>query len=128
MAPVIRGLRAMTLHATDIQKSRGFYSKVLGLKEEGPTPTIPRVVFKIPGVASRLSMHVTDSQEGGCEPGTVSGIQFDCADPEAASTAIKRRGGTVVDEPWTMVRGQAKISRAVIADPDGNEFILSSAL
>jgi predicted enzyme related to lactoylglutathione lyase len=73
-------------------------------------------------------MHVQGGTEGGREPGTVSGILFHCADPVAASATIRAPGGAIVDEPWTMQRGGVNIVRVVVADPDGNEFILSSAL
>lgn len=128
MPPIIDGLQAVTVHVKDLQKARDFYSKVLGLEEVVPTPNVPRVVFKIPGNPTRLLMHIPGPDEGGREPGTESGIQFHCTDPVAACTAIRQNGGAVVDEPWTTQRGGATIVRAVIADPDGNEFILSSGL
>jgi len=58
----------------------------------------------------------------------VSGIQFFCADPAAAWPSVKRQGGTISDELWSMKRGTTTTIRAVIADADGNEFLLSSAL
>jgi predicted enzyme related to lactoylglutathione lyase len=54
----------------------------------------------------------------------VSGIQFQCTDPEAAYGAIRSNGGIIVDEPWSVLRGEATITRAVIAKPDWNEFTL----
>lgn len=128
MSSVIEGLQAITVHVTDLQKARQFYSKVFGLEVEGQLPNVPRVVFRIPGTPTRLMMHVQIGDEGGREPGTVSGVLFQCADPAAACAEIERKGGAVVDEPWTMHRGSQTIVRAVIADPDGNEFLLSSAL
>jgi predicted enzyme related to lactoylglutathione lyase len=125
---IVDGLQAVTVHVTDLEKARRFYSSVLGLEEERGNPEIPRAVFKIPGTATRLTMHVTTLEEGGREPGTVSGVLFRCPDPESACLAIEQNGGTVVDKPWNMHRGGVTIVRAVIADPDGNEFILSSAL
>jgi predicted enzyme related to lactoylglutathione lyase len=127
MPPLIDGLQAVTVHVTDLERSRAFYSKVLGLEEDVSVPNAPRVVFKIPGGATRLIMHIQREGEGGREPGTVSGILFGCADPVATCAEIQKRGGSVVDEPWTMQRGPATIVRAVIADPDGNQFLLSSA-
>jgi predicted enzyme related to lactoylglutathione lyase len=128
MAAVIEGLQAVTVHVTDLGKAREFYSKVLGLEEDRSSPSVPRAVFKIPGSAARLSMHVTTPDEGGRAPGTVSGILFQCTDPVAACEAIKRAGGMVTTEPWTIKRDYGTIVRAVIADPDGNEFLLSSGL
>jgi predicted enzyme related to lactoylglutathione lyase len=73
-------------------------------------------------------MHIQTGTEGGREPGTVCGILFHSRDPAAACEAIKQHGGAVVDEPWTMERGSATITRAVIADPDRNQFILSTSI
>lgn len=128
MAPIIEGLQAVTVHVTDLEKARAFYSKVLLLEEERPIPNIPRAVYKLHGTPTRFLIHVQVGDEGGREPGTVSGLQFYCPDPVAACALIKKNGGTVVDEPWSMQRGHSTVVRAVIADPDGNEFILSSGL
>ncbi|HEV8049728.1 MAG TPA: VOC family protein [Thermoplasmata archaeon] len=126
MPHIVEGLHAVTLHVTDLAKARNYYANVLGLEEEILEPNAPRVVFQIPGCTTRLSMHVQGEGEGGREPGTVSGIVFLCADPVAACATIRARGGTVTNEPWSMKRGDATIVRAVIADPDGNELMLSS--
>ncbi|MCI4346450.1 MAG: VOC family protein [Thermoplasmata archaeon] len=118
----------MTVHVSDLERGRGFHGKVLGLEEEPPNPKIPRAVFKLPGTSTRLTMHVQGPTEGGREPGTVSGILFHSSDPVAVGAAIREHGGAVVNEPWTMQRAAVEILRVVVADPDGNEFILSSAL
>lgn len=128
MPRVIEGLQAVTVHVTDLPRAREFYSRVLGLEEEPPHPNLRRAVFKIPGTPTRLLMHVQTGTEGGRKPGTVSGILFHCSDPVAATVVVKENGGSIVDEPWTMHRGEVEIVRVVVADPDGNEFILSSSL
>jgi len=128
MAPIVEGLQAVTVHVTDLDRARPFYSKVLGLEEDDPVPNLPRASFKIPGTSTRLTMHVQRPGEGGREPGTVSGVLFYCKDPIAAAESVKAHGGTVVDEPWSMQRGPATVVRTVVADPDGNQFILSSGL
>jgi predicted enzyme related to lactoylglutathione lyase len=128
MGTVVEGLQAVTVHVTDLQRAREFYSKVLHLEEDVPVPNAPRVVFKIPGTSTRLLMHIQGPDEGGRAPGTVSGILFQCADPVAACAAVHERGGSVVNEPWSIQRGGATIVRAVVADPDGNEFLLSSSV
>jgi predicted enzyme related to lactoylglutathione lyase len=128
MSAGIEGLQAVTVHVTDLAKAREFYSKVLGLEEVVTPPNAPRLVYAIPGTPTRLVMHIPKPEEGGRAAGTVSGILFACRDPAAACQAIQRSGGVVTAEPWTIERDGAKIVRAVFADPDGNEFLLSSGV
>jgi predicted enzyme related to lactoylglutathione lyase len=71
-------------------------------------------------------MHIQSPGEEGREPGTVSGVVFYHPDPVNACKTFKSRGGTVVAEPKLVELPNASFVRAVIADPDGNEFILSN--
>lgn len=128
MATVIDGLQSVTVHVTDLARSRQLYGTVLGLEEISSTPSAPRLIYALPGTGTRLLMHIPTPEEGGRAPGTVSGILLSCRDPVAACEEIRRRGGTVTSEPWTIERGGTTIVRAVFADPDGNEFVLSSGV
>ena len=116
----------MTLHIRDIQQARAFYKDVLGLQELSFNEKASRAVFALPGTSTILSMHIQAPGEGGREPGTVTGVVFSHPDPAAACEEIKRRGGTVTVEPTTVELPGAKFVRAVFADPDGNEFLLSN--
>jgi predicted enzyme related to lactoylglutathione lyase len=121
--PVIEGMSAVTVHVTEINRARKFYSEVLGLTEVTYQPERRRAVFKIPGHETTvLSMHEMAPEEGGRPAGTVSGIIFSHRDPAKAMEEIRRRGGAVLTEvakaPTGMVRGS-------FADPDGNEFVLA---
>lgn len=121
--PTIQGLSAVTVHITDVDRSRRFYGEVLGLQEKEYQPDRQRLVYALPGSSTLLTMHVmSDPREEGRAPGTVSGIVFAHSDPVAALNEIRQKGGTVVAEarkmPWGLVRG-------VFADPDGNEFIIA---
>lgn len=128
MAAAIEGLEAITVHVRDIYKARRFYGEVLGLNELEFDGSIGRAVFAIPGAATTLRMHVFDPQEGGREPGTVSGIVFSHHDPESACAEIARKGGQVTDPPHKIRPPGFTATMAVIADPDGNEFVLRSSL
>ncbi len=124
-ASVIEGMSAVTLHVAEIDRSRKFYREVLGLTEITYQAERRRAVFAIPGSAGTvLTMHEMGPQEGGRPPGTVSGIIFSHREPAKAMEEIRRRGGTVTVEvdktPFGFLRG-------CFADPDGNEFVLSSA-
>lgn len=126
MGEIVTGLHSVTVHIRDVQKARGFYRDVLGLKELLFDDRANRIVFALPGTTALLTMHVQAPGEEGREPGTVSGIVFRCADPEAACREIVRRGGTVTVEPRLIESAIGSFVRAVISDPDGNEFILSN--
>jgi|HubBroStandDraft_1064217.scaffolds.fasta_scaffold00084_61 catechol 2,3-dioxygenase-like lactoylglutathione lyase family enzyme len=125
MTEVIESLGAVTVHIRDVKASRAFYKDVLGLKEVDYSEEFQRARYAIPGTSTILTIHRQGPDEGGREPGTVSGIAFFHHDPFAAIAEIKRRGGTVTSEPVTVERpGIVAYTLGVIADPDGNEFIV----
>ncbi len=126
MVATIEGLEAVTVHVREIRQARKFYGEVLGLKELQFDGSVGRAVFAIPGATATLRMHVYDPAEGGREPGTVSGVVFSHHDPASACAEIARRGGTVTDPPHEIRPPGFSAMMAVIADPDGNEFVLRS--
>jgi catechol 2,3-dioxygenase-like lactoylglutathione lyase family enzyme len=123
---IVGGLHSVTVHVRDVVRSREFYRDVLGLKELMFDDRAQRIVFALPGTSALLTMHVQGPNEGGREPGTVSGIVFRSSDPAASCREIERRGGTVTVAPAVVESAVGSFVRAVIADPDGNEFILSN--
>lgn len=126
MPEVITGLHALTIHIRDIQKARAFYREVLGLKELSFVKSRNRAVFALPGTSTLLSMHIQGPGEGGREPGTVTGLIFHHPDPRAACDEIRRRGGMVTNEPRVVEFPGVKFVLGVVADPDGNEFVISN--
>jgi catechol 2,3-dioxygenase-like lactoylglutathione lyase family enzyme len=126
MSEAITGLHAVTIHIRDIQTARKFYRDVLGLTELKFDEKAHRSVFALPGTSTLLTMHVQAPGEEGRDPGTVSGIVFRHPDPTAACAEIRRRGGTVTVGSKVIDFPGGKFERAVIADPDGNEFVLSN--
>jgi catechol 2,3-dioxygenase-like lactoylglutathione lyase family enzyme len=124
MVDVIEGMEAVTVHIRDIERARTFYKEVLGLREVSFLPRASRAAFAIPGTSTLLTMHVLGETEGGREPGTVSGIVFSHRDPRSACAEIRRRGGTIVDEPETFPTALGTVTLGVFADPDGNQFVL----
>lgn len=93
MDEVIEGMEAVTVHIRDIERSRKFYSEVLGLREVSYLPEASRAAFAIPRSSTLLTMHILGEGEGGREPGTVSGVVFAHHDPVGACAEIRRRGG-----------------------------------
>jgi catechol 2,3-dioxygenase-like lactoylglutathione lyase family enzyme len=126
MTDVVTGLHAVTIHIRDIQKARTFYRDVLGFKELSFNEKAHRAVFALPGTTTLLTMHIQAPGEEGRDPGTVSGVVFQHPDPVAACAEIRRRGGTVTSEPALIELPGASFYRGAIADPDGNEFVVSN--
>ena len=126
MSGPIEGMEAVTVHVRDIHSARKFYGEVLGLAELQFDGKAGRAVFSIPGTSTTLRMHLYDPEEGGREPGTVSGVIFAHHDPVAACAEIQRRGGRVTDPPHEIHPPGFTATLSVIADPDGNEFVLRS--
>jgi catechol 2,3-dioxygenase-like lactoylglutathione lyase family enzyme len=126
VSEVITGLHAVTLHIRDVPKARTFYRDLLGLKELSFDEKANRAVYALPGTSTLLTMHIQAPGEEGRDPGTVSGVVFYHPDPAVACEEIKRRGGTVTGEAKVIEFPGVKFTRAVFADPDGNEFVLSN--
>src|SRR2546422_7842657 len=117
----IRKLNSIWVHVRDIKKARTFYHDVLGLSEIWYDEEGESASFRIPR-GPPLSMHVQGKGELGRSAGTVSGIYFSVEDVKRAARAIERKGGTVPDRPEKKPWGNWN---ATIADPDGNEFVLT---
>jgi len=126
MSEVITGLHAVTIHIRDIAKARGFYRDVLGLREVSYNEQASRAVYSLPGTSTLLTMHIQAPGEEGRDPGTVSGIVFQHPDPKTACEEIQRRGGAVTVAPNVVELPGVTFVRAAIADPDGNEFVVSN--
>ncbi|MFZ0892604.1 MAG: VOC family protein [Thermoplasmata archaeon] len=124
MSEVIEGMEAVSVHIRDIDRARKFYSEVLGLKEVSFIAAASRAAFAIPGTTTLLTMHIQGADEGGRDPGTVTGIVFSHHDPKAACAEINRRGGSIVNEPERFQTPLGMQTRGVFADPDGNEFVI----
>ncbi|MGA7861412.1 MAG: VOC family protein [Thermoplasmata archaeon] len=125
MDEVVTGLHSVTVHIRNIQKASTFYREVLGLKQISIDEKVGRAVFALPGTSTLLTMHIQGPGEGGREPGTVTGVVLRSLDPVASCEEIKRRGGTIANEPRLIEFPDRRFVLGVIADPDGNEFVIS---
>jgi predicted enzyme related to lactoylglutathione lyase len=125
MDQVVTGLHSVTVHIRDIQKASKFYRDVLGLKQLAIDEKIGRAVFALPSTSTLLTMHIQGPGEGGREPGTVTGVVLRSPDPVASCEEIKKRGGTITNEPRLVEFPGRRFVVGVIADPDGNEFVIS---
>jgi predicted enzyme related to lactoylglutathione lyase len=124
VSDVIEGMEAVTVHVRDIERARSFYSHVLDLREVSYLPAAARAAYAIPGTTTLLTMHVQGDGEGGRDPGTVSGVVFSHHDPTTACAEIRKRGGSIVDEPHRFPTALGMVTLGVFADPDGNQFVI----
>jgi predicted enzyme related to lactoylglutathione lyase len=122
----VEGVSAVTVHGRDVQVARAFYRDVLGLPEAGFTEATGRAVFSFPGHPTALAMHVMRPGEAGREPEMVSGLVFQHHATRAAVEEIRRRGGRITGEPTEVPGPGGAMVRAAVADPDGNEFLIST--
>lgn len=126
MTTPIIGYNATSVHVKDITKARQFYTKLLGFKELNYNDGIKAATFEVPGSNVPFNIHQFDAgcaQRGGRPPGTVSGIIFTVKNTEQAVDELKKRGVTITDPPNKAPWGAML---ATIADPDGNEFVVST--
>lgn len=113
-------LDSITLHVTDIDEARTFYTEVMGFEELAWIEPTGMAILGLPGGA-RLLVHEQQPDEPGRPAGTVTGLMFGCQDIEATVETIRERGGRITDEPWQAPWGPMY---ATVADPSGNEFVL----
>lgn len=119
----ITGTFGMTMHVHDLPRGAKFW-EALGLKplmvsEESAAFAVPN--------SGPISLHRWQSacqQNGGRPPGTVSGIMLAVDDAQAMCERVTSSGGRVVAPPFPAPSGGAW---AVVADPDGNEFMVCSS-
>ena len=119
----ITGTFAMTMHVHDLGKGSKFW-EALGLKQlhsDADTTS-----FVVPG-SGPLTLHrwqTACETNGGRPPGTVTGLMLTVDDATAATERIRNAGGTIIAPPFPAPTGG---HWAVVADPDGNEFIVCAA-
>ena len=117
---MITGTVGMTIHVNDMEQAKRFW-EALGLKVEGSDGALVRLA--IPGSAP-ITLHTWNSvcaTNGGRPPGTVTGLMLAVDDASAACARVTQAGGRIVAPPFTPWSGGMW---AIVADPDGNEFIV----
>jgi predicted enzyme related to lactoylglutathione lyase len=122
MSTDIQALDAIWIHIRDIRRSRVFYREVLGLKEISASDKGQWAMFRIPR-GPILGIHRQFPGEPGRKPGTVTGVYLRVKDVPKTARAIAKRGGRITDAPRKMPWGDV---HATVADPDGNEFVIST--
>lgn len=120
---MIRGIKFVGIPVRDQDVALKFYTETLGFKvvtDQPFTPTQRWIELLIPGADTGLALYTPDGHDG--RIGQFQSIAFWCDDVFATAGVLKAKGATFVQEPKTEVWG----STAIIQDPDGNRFALSS--
>lgn len=116
----ITGTYGMTMHVNDLHRGVKFWESV-GLKPL--LITEDAAAFAVPN-SGPITLHKWQSAcqtSGGRPPGTVSGLMLATDDAAAACARVAEAGGKVLAPPFPAPPGGFW---SVVADPDGNEFML----
>ena len=120
---MIRGIKFAGIPVKDQDVALKFSTEALGFKvttDQPFTETQRWIELMIPGAETGLALFTPEGHED--RIGTFSSLSFWCEDVFATAAAMKAKGVVFTKEPKTEVWGSA----AVFADPDGNQFVLSS--
>jgi len=120
---MIRGIKFVGIPVGDQDVALRFYTEALGFKvvtDQPFTPTQRWIELMIPGADSGLALFTPEGQED--RIGEFQSISFWCDDVFATTAALKLKGVTFEKDPKEESWGTS----AILRDPDGNRFVLSS--
>ena len=121
---MIKGIKFVGVPVTDQQRALEFYTTALGFRVITDQPFDDKqrwIELGIGRSSSGLTLFTPAGQEN--RIGTFTGISFIADDVKATFAELAAKGVTFIQEPEEADWGTA----AVFADPDGNQFVLSSA-
>lgn len=120
---MIRGIKFIGIPVRDQDIALKYYTEVLGFKiatDQPLTPTQRWIELSIPGADTGLTLFTPEGHES--RIGQFQSISFWCDDIFSTYAALKAKGAEFAGEP----RQEQWGSMAVLKDPDGNQFVLSS--
>jgi catechol 2,3-dioxygenase-like lactoylglutathione lyase family enzyme len=120
---MVRGIKFVGVPVRNQDAALKFYTATMGFKvvtDQPFTPTQRWIELLIPGSETGLALYTPEGHEN--RIGQFQSIAFWCDDVFATAKALKAKGATFAQEPKKEVWG----STAVLRDPDGNQFALSS--
>ena len=120
---MIRGINFVGIPVRDQDAALTFYTEALGFKIATDRPFTEGqrwIELLIPGAETGLALYTPEGHES--RIGQFQSIAFWCEDVFATCSALREKGVKFVQEPKEEPWG----STAVIKDPDGNSFALSS--
>jgi len=119
---LITGIHMVSVSVRSLPTSRPFYQSVLGLVKTTHDDRVNADVYELPGSTAPLAVHEQQANDGSRPPGTVSGIILYVDDVARAASEIAKHGGRITDPAEKTSTGSVF---ATVADPEGNEFLLT---
>ena len=120
---VIKAIKFVSVPVTDQQRALDFYTQMLGFRviTDQPFDDNQRwIELGIGRSSSGISLFTPEGHEN--RIGTFTGISFVADDVMATHRELAAKGVNFIQEPQQADWGTA----AIFADPDGNQFVLSS--
>lgn len=120
---MIRGVKIVSIPVRNQDVSLKFYTEKLGFKVATDQPFNEHqrwIELLIPGADTKLALFTPPGHES--RIGGFQSVTFWCDDVFATASTLKARGVELAAEPRKEVWG----TMAILKDPDGNQFVLSS--
>lgn len=121
--PMIKSIKFASVPVSDQDRSLEFYTEKLGFKvaTDQPFDEAQRwIELRIPGAETRLVLFTPPGHED--RIGTPTHITFESDDVETLYRTLSTRGVIFAGEPQKADWGMF----AIMHDPDGNQFVISS--
>ena len=120
---MIKAIKFVSVPVTDQQRAVDFYTQMLGFRVVTDQPFDDNqrwIELGIGRSSSGISLFTPEGHEN--RIGTFTGISFVADDVMATHRELAAKGVNFIQEPQQADWGTA----AIFADPDGNQFVLSS--
>jgi|SRR5579862_1697041 catechol 2,3-dioxygenase-like lactoylglutathione lyase family enzyme len=120
---MIRGIKFTSIPVRDQDVSLRFFTEKLGFKVATDQPFSDKqrwIELLIPGAETRLVLFTPDGHES--RIGDFQPLSFWCSDVFATAKELRAKGVPFFQEP----KAESWGTSAIIQDPDGNKFLLST--
>jgi catechol 2,3-dioxygenase-like lactoylglutathione lyase family enzyme len=118
--PAIGKFLAATVHVSDHDRARKFYSETLGFKIVDKNENLKLTMYDAGGLT--FGTHVPWEGDTGRGIGGVTGLIFQTDDINAAFENLKARSVRIGEEPSK--RDALNVIMGTFYDPDDNEFVV----
>jgi predicted enzyme related to lactoylglutathione lyase len=118
--PIVGKFLMSTVHVSDHEQARKFYSETLGFKLVDKNEAMKLAVFDAGGIT--FAAHVPWEGDTGRGIGGVTGLIFQTENIGSAFDTLKARGVRIGEEPSK--RDSLNVIMGTFYDPDDNEFVV----